>query len=68
MIPVPECYNYFDRDRFFVEIINRKGQYRKMWQQLLELFEKADRPIKICEGDYTRGVNEINDLPVITGY
>ena len=25
-----------------------------MWQQLLELFEKADRPIKICEGDYTR--------------
>ena len=33
-----------------------------MWQQLLKLFEKADRPIKICEGDYTRGVNEINEI------
>ena len=33
-----------------------------MWQQLLELFEKADRPIKISEGDYTRGVYEINEI------
>lgn len=35
-----------------------------MWQQLLELFEKADRPIKKCEGDYKRGVNEINEIGV----
>ena len=33
-----------------------------MWQQLLDLFEKADRSIAIREGNIAHGTNEIQEI------